>query len=96
MIPAELGGYNVVGIKEKIFRSSNITSVEIEAPITVIPNEAFYDCQSLTTVVFPNTVKEIHDSAFFECINLKCINIPRTLKHRCYRLMRFILSIELR
>ena len=42
--------------------------IEFDAPITKIPDQAFFNCKNLTgDLVIPNSVKEIGRSAFGEC-----------------------------
>lgn len=57
--------YNVVSITESAFRSTSITSVTIEAPVTEIPTYCFADCFQLTEVILPTTVTSIADHAFY-------------------------------
>lgn len=42
----------------------------------IIPENAFYDCDSLTRVIIPDSIKRIGDSAFWSCNGIGNINIP--------------------
>ena len=42
--------------------------IEFDAPITKIPDQAFFNCKNLTgDLVIPNSVKEIGEKAFYDC-----------------------------
>ena len=46
--------------------------IEFDAPITKIPDLAFFNCKNLTgDLVIPNSVTEIGEQAFFGCTGLK-------------------------
>jgi hypothetical protein len=54
----------------------NLTSVNISAPITSIPNATFYNCYNLTDITLPKTITAIGQNAFTYCSALKEISIP--------------------
>jgi|GEM_PF-425485 len=45
-------------------------------PVTVINNQAFYQCTSITSVVIPDGVRTIGDYAFRLCTSLTSVTIP--------------------
>ncbi len=47
-----------------------------DGSVTVIGNDAFYDCSGLTDITIPDSVTEIGNDAFGECVGLKEITIP--------------------
>ena len=58
------------------------SSVEYESvtySVTLIGEEAFYDCSGLTSVTIPNSVTEIGSFAFYECTGLTGIEIPNSV-----------------
>ena len=60
--------YDVTGIDESVFASTNITSVHLRN-VTTLRYYAFRNCESLTTVDGPN-VEIIGENAFSGCVNL--------------------------
>ncbi len=66
----------ITSIYNGAFRgNTNITSVDIKAPITEIGASAFYECENLKTITFPDSLENIKSQAFAECKNLKTVNI---------------------
>ena len=54
----------------------NLKEVEITGKTTVIPNNAFQNCENLTNIKFKDTmINEINDYAFENCISLISLNI---------------------
>ena len=50
--------------------------LEFDGELTRIPNDAFYECDSLTSVTIPDSVTTIGYRAFYICWNLTSITIP--------------------
>ena len=79
IIPEEVSQKTIVGIKEYAFHNDNITSVRIDAAITVIEQGAFEDCADLSNINLPETVTSIGKSAFEGCTSLTSIMIPASV-----------------
>lgn len=56
--------------------NNNIKSIIINAGVTSIGSDAFYECSSLKTIVIPETVTSIGRSAFRDCTSLTDVIIP--------------------
>ena len=77
VIPSELDGHRVVGIKYDVFaRKDYITSVVIPEGVTSIGSKAFFYCLNMTEVVIPDSVREIGEYAFARCKSLTSISFP--------------------
>lgn len=72
--------YTVCSMEDAVFNVSGISSLNIEAPITVLPYFACHACHELVTVKLPSTLEGIGEKAFDSCTNLSEINIPDGLK----------------
>ena len=53
-----------------------IKSVVIEAGVTSIGDEAFYNCSSLASMTIPDSVTSIGEYAFYGCSSLESVTIP--------------------
>ena len=73
--------YEVIGISEKAFANSPITSVTIPNSIKSIERNSFEDCKLLTTVKIPESVTSIGIETFFGCLSLLSITIPNSVTH---------------
>ena len=73
--------YTVIGIENRAFDYSTITSVRIPSTVTWIGDDAFCACNSLTKVLMPYTMKRIGKEAFRECDNLRSIVIPSSVNY---------------
>ena len=73
--------YTVIGIENRAFDYSPITSVRIPSTVTWIGDDAFCACNSLTKVLMPYTMKRIGKEAFRECDNLRSIAIPSSVNY---------------
>ncbi len=71
--------YTVVGIGGSAFGMSAIKSVIIPNTVTIIGNDAFYDCYALTSVTIGNSVTSIGDEAFEDCRSLTSVTIPNSV-----------------
>ena len=54
---------------------NGVGTMVISGIITVIPNSAFEDCDSLTSVIIPDSVTTIGDAAFYGCSSLRSVTI---------------------
>lgn len=82
IIPSELNGYTVVGIKDSVFQNNtSLMSVTIPDSVKKIGDQAFYGCVNLERVSLPTEMTKIGNYAFSECVNLTEINIPETLDY---------------
>lgn len=57
-----------------------VTSVNIQAAIEMIPENAFYNCTALTTATLPSTIKSIDTYAFAYCKNLTALTLPEGIE----------------
>lgn len=57
-----------------------VTSVVVEAGITGIGNEAFYDCTSLAEVALPEGLTSIGNCVFYNCASLASVTIPASVE----------------
>lgn len=58
------------------YRFHNVKSVKLQAPLTNIHNEAFFNCREMTELELPDTLKEIGRLAFQNCSSLETLVIP--------------------
>ena len=59
--------------------ASYLKSVIMPNSITIIGNEAFYDCNSITSISIPNSVTTIGNEAFKFCSSLSSVTIPNSV-----------------
>lgn len=73
--------FEVVDMMVELFKGNRqLSSVNIEAPLSVLPVGTFYGCVSLTDVMLPATIEEIGSRAFFGCAKLESIDLPSGVK----------------
>lgn len=83
VIPSNLFGKEVVGIKDNSFLGDArfSSSVEIQSGIRYIGKHAFARCSELAKVTLPSTIEVIDDGAFADCNSLEEVrfmgNIPK-------------------
>lgn len=63
------------GVFEGLINLINVEGLET-SDVLVIPERAFYNCNSLEEIVIPNTVEKIGFGAFFGCSALTSLTIP--------------------
>ena len=63
----------ITGIRDYLFKGTDLESIVIPDSATYIGEEAFYDCSSLTSVVIGNGVTSIGGSAFENCGYLESV-----------------------
>ena len=59
--------------------SDKILTIIVKGGITVIGDEAFWNCESATSITLPNTLTHIGKEAFGRCISLQTLTIPDTV-----------------
>ena len=80
VIPDNLGGGNVVTIKNDAFKNNNnIISVTIPEGVTSIGKNAFLDCKQLASVTMGEGISKIEESAFEGCTALQAVSLPESL-----------------
>lgn len=85
VVPAELGGFSVVGIRNSAFQGCTaLKSVEIPDSVTSIGNGAFRRCRGLMDVAIPSGVESIGRFAFEECISLASVAMPSSVERIGY------------
>lgn len=64
-----------------------IVSVNIQSPITALPNNAFRECTALTSIAFPSGVTSIGTNCFNGCSSLQTINLENvtSIGGSCFR-----------
>lgn len=72
--------YQVTSIEDAAFKdNTQLTGIEIQGSISVIPWRAFYGCTRLTNVSLPDDVTSLMISAFEDCESLSSINLPNSI-----------------
>ena len=81
VIPAELDGHPVAGIKPFAFHDwESLVSVSMPDTLVTIGESAFSGCRQLTTVAMPDTLAVIGENAFRNCTSLAGVTLPLHLK----------------
>ena len=77
-VPEKIDGVQVIGIGDKAFEKTRLTSITIPAGVTCIGSYAFRKCDGLASVTFEPESKltSIGDWAFYACKRLTSIAIP--------------------
>jgi hypothetical protein len=57
-----------------------LSKVNIEAKLSVLPEEMFQGCGNLSEVILPDTLREIGHNAFADCGNLNYIDLPDSVQ----------------
>ena len=79
-IPAEILGYPVKAIADKLFYGrDSLTSVTVPGTIETIGDQAFSSCRSLQMVTLQEGIKSLGKGAFRYCYGLKTVRLPSTL-----------------
>ncbi|MBR5935116.1 MAG: leucine-rich repeat protein, partial [Bacteroidaceae bacterium] len=72
--------YTVRAMQPKAFANcQNLTSVVIDAPVSVLPDSLFNDCSSLKSVILNEGIEKIEYNAFDGCTALETIDIPQSV-----------------
>ncbi len=79
-IPAELGGYRVIGIGDGVFMArQNLRGVVISEGVEEIGTNVFANCISLKSVTIPSTIGEVRAGTFMNCSGLGSVVVPNTV-----------------
>ena len=70
----------VYGIKDYLFRNSDITGITIPEGVKYIGYGAFQNCTALKSVKLPNSLKKIGGEAFGDCTALSSVTFGSGLK----------------
>lgn len=71
--------YTVTGMAAGAFANTTISSIDIQAPIAAIPENAFNGCSNMSSITIGGTVTSIGDNAFFGCSKLVAPQFPETV-----------------
>lgn len=74
--------------------SYNLERVELPKKLKIIPQSAFYFCESLNKCDLPETVESIGESAFIGCKSLEKINIPQKVKSIDWNVFNFCSGLK--
>ena len=77
----------VISIGNAAFRHTPITNFTLSTNMDSIPNELFYDCDSLTKITIPSHIKDVHEKAFYDCDSVYRIDIEdgvETIWHQAF------------
>ncbi len=75
-VPAQIDGYPVTELGEKLFSEeyAGIQYIEIPNSVKTIGDYAFSGCEGLVSITIPESVEKIGNYAFFRCNNLADIH----------------------
>lgn len=76
---SSLSTYNKNAYKGNVTIPETIIYNGVTYSVTMIDQNAFYNCMGLKSVTIPNSVTVIGWSAFMDCTNLTSINIPNSV-----------------
>ena len=79
VIPSSCNNSPTYFISEQAFEYSKISSIIMPDTITVIGENAFYQCSDLKLVSMSKNISQIDKKAFFKCSSLKSISLPDSL-----------------
>lgn len=74
-------GFGATFISNTYDSDRGVGTIRFDAPITVIPDQAFGLCTNLTTIDIPEGVTTIGASAFSGCSNMKQVTVPSTVEY---------------
>ena len=82
VIPKAIHGRKVIACKKDLLKNvkDTITSVEIEAELTSLPDGFFSGMGSLETAELSDTVKDMGSNTFYGCWSLKSVKLPANLE----------------
>lgn len=80
VIPGELDGQPVVGLGNRAFAKSSLTSVQLPEGLTTVGGNAFTDCVNLREIIWPSTLVEIKAGALMGCEGLTTLELPEGLE----------------
>ncbi len=80
VIPDEIDGIPVKGIRGDVFNSTDLVSVTLPNSIDTLRGHAFEYCHSLREINLPKNLKYIGGHAFAHCGNLGHLDFPPTLR----------------
>ncbi len=76
-VPYQGRDFAVTELNDSIFYgASDMTSLDIQAPVTRLGDYAAYDCTNLESITLPSTVKSIGNSALGYCEKLTSLQLP--------------------
>ncbi|MDR3288649.1 MAG: leucine-rich repeat protein [Peptococcaceae bacterium] len=73
----DLSGFDV--LSDVDFKMSGVTSLVLPHTISIIPDGAFYDCESLARITLPDTLLYIGSDAFYNCAQMTDVVLPEGL-----------------
>lgn len=70
---------SVISMGNDAFASSGVTYVVLSPNLSIIPQNAFFNCGSLVSVEIPNGVTTITKNAFYLCGSLQKVEFPESI-----------------
>lgn len=81
VIPDEIDGIPVKGIRGDVFNSTNLVSVTLPNSIDTLRGHAFEGCEDLMEINLPKNLKYIGGHAFDGCYMLSHVDFPPSLRY---------------
>ena len=69
-IPAEIGGVTITGIDPYALTGKDFTYINLQIPLTELPNNLFAGLGNLASITLPETITSVGESAFENCASL--------------------------
>ena len=94
VIPNEIAGYTIRGIKAGCFQKTDITTIVIPDTITEIKENVFNGCSHLKEIHMSNNIVSIGEYAFAGCSTIKKVEIPYSVKEVANNAFRDCTSLK--
>ena len=97
-IPAQLGGADVVEIRNGAFQNSGTVGIKLPDTVQVVAEKAFFYCANLVEIIFGSGVKTIGESCFEGCVALTNVELNKglqTLARRAFASCQMLKTITI-